>query len=161
MGNSDYDHEAIEDTQKNRFLTFQVDKEFYGIEIMYVTEIVGLQPITLVPELPNFITGIINLRGQIIPVMDARIKFKKNSIAYNDRTCIIVIDVKDLTMGIVVDVVSEVLEIKVEDIVAPPKILNGGRKYIKAIGKNDRQVILLLDCNELLNEDEIEEIKGA
>ena len=82
-----------EDTQKGKFLTFSLGNESYGLEIKYVTEIIGIQPITEVPELPEYIRGIINLRGKIIPVMDVRLRFKKPFNEYNERTCIIVIDV--------------------------------------------------------------------
>ena len=84
----------LEDTQKDKFLTFNLGDESYGIEIMYVTEIIGIQPITEVPELPDYIRGIINLRGKIIPVMDVRIRFKKSTREYDDRTCVIVIDIR-------------------------------------------------------------------
>jgi purine-binding chemotaxis protein CheW len=148
-----------EDTQKGKFLTFSLGEEFYGIDIMYVTEIVGIQPITVVPEMPNFIKGIINLRGKIIPVMDARLKFKKPPQAYNDRTCIIVIDVSDISIGIIVDAVSEVLNISDENIVPPPSLNTGGRKYIKSVGKSGDNVTLILDCDKLLDEEEIQDIK--
>lgn len=148
----------LEDTMKGKFLTFNLEEEFFGIDICYVTEIVGIQPITIVPELPDFIRGIINLRGQIIPVMDARAKFNKEEISYNDRTCIIVVDVGDISIGIIVDAVAEVLTIEEENIVPPPVIGGSGRKYIKSIGKNDKQVILIIDCEKLLNQEEIEEI---
>lgn len=153
-------NELEEDTQKGKFLTFSLGEEYYGIDIMYVTEIVGVQPITVVPELPNYIKGIINLRGKIIPVMDARLKFKKETKEYNDRTCIIVIEVLDLSIGVIVDAVSEVLSIGDENIVPPPNLNTGGRKYIKSVGKSDGDVILILDCEKLLNEREIDEIKG-
>ena len=153
--------EYEEDTQKNKFLTFSLGKELYGIDIMYVTEIVGIQPITVVPELPSFIKGIINLRGKIIPVMDARLKFKKEPKEYNDRTCIIVVDVLDLSIGIIVDAVSEVLNIDDENIVPPPNLQGSGRKYIKSVGKSEDSVILILDCEKLLNEEEISELKSA
>ena len=78
-----------EDTQKDRYLTFVIGAESYGIEVRYITEITGIQSITEVPELPEYINGIINLRGQIIPVMDVRVRFKKERKAYTDRTCII------------------------------------------------------------------------
>lgn len=148
-----------EDTQKGKFLTFSLGNEFYGIDIMYVTEIVGIQPITVVPELPDFIKGIINLRGKIIPVMDARLKFKKEPKEYNDRTCIIVIDIVEVSIGVIVDAVSEVLNISEENIVPPPNLNTEGRKYIKSVGKNDDNVILILDCNTLLDKAEVEEIK--
>lgn len=152
--------ELEEDTQKGKFLTFSLGEEFYGIDIMYVTEIVGIQPITVVPELPDFIKGIINLRGKIIPVMDARLKFKKEPKDYNDRTCIIVIDVLELSIGIIVDAVSEVLNISDDNIVPPPNLNSGGRKYIKSVGKSDKHVTLILDCEKLLDEKEVDEIKG-
>lgn len=153
--------EMEEDTQKGKFLTFSLGEEYYGIDIMYVTEIVGIQPITVVPELPDFIKGIINLRGKIIPVMDARLKFKKQPKEYNDRTCIIVIDVLELSIGIIVDAVSEVLNISDENIVPPPNLNTGGRKYIKSVGKSDENVTLILDCEKLLDEKEIDDIKSS
>lgn len=153
--------EIEEDTQKNKFLTFSLGKELYGIDIMFVTEIVGIQPITEVPELPVFIKGIINLRGKIIPVMDARIKFGKVEQAYNDRTCIVVVDVMALSIGIIVDAVSEVMTINEENIVPPPNIGSSGRKYIKSVGKSGDEVILLLDCEKLLNEDEFMHVNNA
>jgi len=152
--------ELEEDTQKGKFLTFSLGAEYYGIDIMYVTEIVGIQPITVVPELPDFIKGIINLRGKIIPVMDARLKFKKEPREYNDRTCIIVIDVLELSIGIIVDAVSEVMNISDENIVPPPNLNTSGRKYIKSVGKSEENVTLILDCEKLLDEKELDEIKG-
>ncbi len=148
-----------EDTMKGKFLTFTLGKEFYGIDICYVTEIVGIQPITVVPELPDFIKGIINLRGQIIPVMDARLKFGKIVKEYNDRTCIIVIDVNELSIGVIVDAVAEVLTLSEENIVPPPMVGGSGRKYIKNIGKNNEQVILIIDSGALLNQEELENIQ--
>lgn len=150
-----------EDTQKGKYLTFALGMESFGIDIMYVTEIIGIQPITVVPELPDFVKGIINLRGKIIPVMDARIKFKKEPKEYNDRTCIIVVDVLELSIGIIVDEVSEVINIDDENIVPPPNMKKDGRKYIKNVGKNGDNVILILDCEKLLNEYEITELKST
>jgi purine-binding chemotaxis protein CheW len=148
-----------EDTQKGRFLTFSLDKESYGIEIKYVIEIIGLQEITEVPELPDYIKGIINLRGKIIPVMDIRLRFKKSEKEYNDRTCVIVVEIQDIPIGIIVDTVSEVLTIPEEDIVDPPQMNKGYRnRYIKNIGKVGKEVKLLIDCEKLLTEDEIEEL---
>ncbi len=151
--------ELEEDTQKGKFLTFSLGNEFYGIDIMYVTEIVGIQPITVVPELPAFVKGIINLRGKIIPVMDVRLKFKKEPKDYNDRTCIIVIDVVDISIGIIVDAVSEVLNISDDNIVPPPNLNTSGRKYIKSVGKSEEHVTLILDCEKLLDESEMGELK--
>lgn len=144
-----------EDTQKGKFLTFTLGNESYGIEIRYVTEIIGIQPVTEVPELPEYIKGIINLRGKIIPVMDVRLRFKKPFREYNDRTCVIVIDIRDISVGLIVDSVSEVLDIPDEDIVSPEDVGRGfGNRYIKGIGKVGNDVKLILECNKLLGEEE-------
>jgi purine-binding chemotaxis protein CheW len=146
-----------EDTQKGKYLTFNIGTEFYGIEIKYVTEIIGIQAITEVPELPEHIRGIINLRGKIIPLMDIRLRFKKAFREYNDRTCIVVVDIKDISVGLIVDCVSEVITIPEQDIVEPPQINKGfNNKYIKKIGKIGNDVKLLLNCEKLLSEDELE-----
>lgn len=151
--------ELEEDTQKDRFLTFVLGKETYGIEIKYVTEIIGIQAITEIPELPEYVKGIINLRGKIIPVMDVRLRFKKEAKDYNDRTCVIVIDINELSIGLIVDSVSEVLTIPEDAIVEPPKMNTGfNNRYIKNIGKVGNDVKLLLDCEKLLTENELEEL---
>lgn len=152
--------DEAEDTQKGRFLTFVLGEESYGIDIKYVTEIIGLQPITEVPELPDYIRGIINLRGKIIPVMDVRLRFKKPFKEYNDRTCVVVIDIEDISIGLIVDRVSEVLTIPDVEIVPPPELSKTGNKYIKGIGKVGNEVKLLLDCNKLLREDDIENLSN-
>jgi purine-binding chemotaxis protein CheW len=153
--------EIMEDTQKGKFLTFSVE-ENYGIEIKHVTEIIGIQEITNIPELPKYVKGIINLRGKIIPVMDVRLRFKKTPIDYNDRTCIVVIDVKDISIGLIVDNVSEVISIDDMNIVPPPETKKGfNNHYVKGIGKVGNDVKLLLDCDKLLNEDEVEEISSS
>ena len=145
-----------EDTQKGKFLTFTLGSESYGIEIKFVTEIIGIQPITEVPELPEYIRGIINLRGKIIPVMDVRLRFKKAFREYNDRTCVVVIDIEDVSIGLIVDSVSEVLSIQDSEIVAPPDMSKGGNRYIKGIGKVGNDVKLILDCDKLLSKEETE-----
>ncbi len=153
------DELLFEDTQKGKYLTFVIDKEGYGIEIKYVTEIIGMQGITEVPELPEFIVGIINLRGQIIPVMDVRTRFLKAYKEYNDRTCIIVINIEDVSIGLIVDTVSEVLNIDESNIVDPPNSRTGfSNRYIKSIGKVNDEVKLILDCVKLLEDDELEQL---
>lgn len=147
-----------EDTQKGKFLIFTLEKESYGIEIKYVTEIIGIQQITEVPELPEYIRGIINLRGKIIPVMDVRLRFKKPFKEYNDRTCVIVVDIREVAIGLIVDSVSEVLSISEDEIVAPPDMSKGSNKYIKGIGKVGSEVKLLLDCDKLLSGEEVENL---
>lgn len=153
--------EEEEDTLKGRFLTFVLGDDFYGIEIKFVTEIIGLQPLTEVPELPDYIRGIINLRGKIIPVMDVRLRFKKAFRDYNDRTCVIVIDIEEISIGLIVDSVSEVLTIPDGDIVLPPDLHNkSGNKYINGIGKVGNEIKLLLDCEKLMNKDEKDQLNN-
>lgn len=160
MSNSQHEvFEADEDTQKDKFLTFALGEQFYGIDIKYVTEIIGIQSITEVPELPDYIRGIINLRGKIIPVMDVRLRFKKMFREYNDRTCIIVVDISEISVGLIVDLVSEVLNIPDSDIVPPPEVNKGSNRYIRGIGKVGQDVKLILDCEKLLSEDEVEQLE--
>lgn len=151
--------EMEEDTQKGRFLIFSLDKETYGIEIKYVIEIIGIQAITEIPELPEYVKGIINLRGKIIPVIDVRLRFKKEPKEYNDRTCVIVVDIEGIYIGLIVDSVAEVLAIPDQNIVEPPKMNMGfSNRYIKNIGKVGNDVKLLLDCEKLLTEDDMEKL---
>lgn len=144
--------EEDEDTQRDKYLTFMVGNEVYGIEIRIVTEIIGIQPITEVPEVPEYVRGIINLRGKIIPVMDVRLRFKKPFREYNDRTCVVVVEIGELALGMIVDGVSEVLTISSENIVKPPDLKAAQNKYIRGIGKVGEDVKLLLDCDKLLKD---------
>lgn len=142
------------DTQKDKYLTFVIGKEVYGIDIGIVTEIIGLQKITEVPEFPVYMKGIINLRGKIIPVMDVRLRFKQAARNYSERTCIIIVDSGGVNFGLIVDAVAEVLAIPESNVVAPPSIHGATEnRYIKAIGKVDDQVKLLLDCSQLLTDE--------
>lgn len=160
--NNEFEFDMEEDTQKGKYLTFSLGNESYGIEIQYVTEIIGIQTITEIPELPDYVKGIINLRGKIIPVMDVRLRFKKEVKDYNDRTCIIVIDIMDLSIGLIVDSVAEVMNIPEQDIEVPPKMNKGyNNRFIKNIGKVGNEVKLLLDCERLLNGDDISEISDV
>ncbi|RKP47356.1 purine-binding chemotaxis protein CheW [Cohnella endophytica] len=157
-GQERYEEFDEEDAQKDKFLTFSLGNELYGIEIRHVTEIIGIQGITEIPELPEHIRGIINLRGKIVPVMDVRLRFKKPFREYNDRTCIVVVDIQDISVGLIVDSVSEVLSIPAKEIVSPPDAGGGVNRYIQGIGKSGAIVILLLDCDRLLNENDIERL---
>lgn len=154
--------EIEEDTLKGRYLTFSLGNESYGLEVKYVTEIVGIQKITEIPELPEYIRGIINLRGKIIPVMDIRLRFRKEPKAYNDRTCVIVIDIGELSIGLIVDAVSEVITIPEQEIVDPPQMKQDlNNRFIKKIGKVGSDVKLLLDCEMLLAPDDCEKLSEA
>lgn len=154
------DIEALEeDTLKGRFLSFSFGEEIFALEIKYVTEIVGIQPITPVPEVPDYVKGIINLRGKVIPVIDMHIRFRRPVTDYNDRTCIIVVDIKDTSVGLIVDNVDEVLSISDAKIAPPPDSRVGiQNRYIEGIGMVENKVILLLDCSKLLTDDELQQI---
>lgn len=146
-------------TQENRYLSFTIGADYYGIEIKHVTEIIGIQEITHVPGLPEYVKGIINLRGVIIPVIDVRLRFKKEPVPYNDRTCIIIVEINDMTLGLIVDTVAEVLTIPDTDIVEPPQINTSyHNRYIKGIGKVGDDVKLLIDSYKLLTEDDKENL---
>ena len=116
-----------EDTQKGRYLIFFIDNESYGIEIQYVTEIIGIQNITKVPEFPEYLKGIINLRGKIIPVMDVRLRFRKEAKEYSDRTCLIVVNIMDMSIALIVDSVAEVVKIDDTEISELPQVSQGSQ----------------------------------
>jgi len=151
--------EDDEDTQKDKFLTFHLGNEDYGIDIKYVTEIIGIQKITEIPDMPDFIKGVINLRGKVIPVMDVRTRFKIKSCDYDDRTCIMVVNINDTSIGLVVDTVSEVTDIPEANIEEPPRTGKGIKsRYIKGMGKVGEEVKILLDVDKLLFDEELEQI---
>ncbi len=147
--------------KSGKYLTFQLGEEEYGIGILKVKEIIGMMPITSVPRTPEFVKGVINLRGKVIPVMDLRLKFSMGEIPYNDRTCIIVVEIdsQDSTVliGIVVDAVSEVLNIVEDEIEEAPTF---GSKldtdYILGMAKMEGGVKILLDIDRVLSAQELE-----
>ena len=124
-----------EDTQKDKYLTFSLGDEVYGIDIRVVIEIIGIQKITNVPEVPDYVRGIINLRGKIIPVVDMRLRFRREYREYTDRTCVIVVEINGVLIGLIVDGVSEVLDIAEKNVVPPPDLRASQNKYIRGIGK--------------------------
>jgi purine-binding chemotaxis protein CheW len=151
-----------EDTQANKYLTFRTEKESYGISIGDVIEIIELQRIIDVPDTPDFVKGVINLRGRIIPVMDVRLRFHLAERKYDDRTCIVVVNVKGTTLGFIVDTVEEVVEIVQDNIEPAPRFKNNqgvNNEYISGMGKVQDQVKILLDVEKILFDDEIKEIE--
>ena len=154
-------------TQKDKYVTFRSGNEYFGLKIEYVHEIVVYQEITQIPETEDYIRGLINLRGKIIPVIDVRIRFKQEPIEYNDRTCIIVVKVLDMTVGLIVEQIAEVVEITQENILEPPTLGKEEtcqqNRYIYGIGKVGDGVKLLLDPEKILRDDDItllEEVSG-
>lgn len=155
----DFD-EFDEKLQENQYLTFGIQNEVYGINILSVVEIIRLISITTIPESFDFIKGIINLRGKIIPVMDVRIRFNLDEKEYDDRTCIIVTNINGYEMGMIVDMVLEVLEIPEEQVEPMPSVGSSGQqRFIRGIGKMEDGVKILLDLNRLLFDEELGKIK--
>ena len=156
------DEFVIEDTQEGKYLTFALGNEEYGIEIEHVTEIIGIQNITELPDTPDFVKGVINLRGKVIPLIDVRLRFLLKEKEYDDRTCIIVVNLQNMSVGLIVDCVSEVIDIPAQNVELPPKINNSkSSRYIKGLGKAQDSVKILLDIQKLLFGDEIEQIADS
>ncbi len=156
-------NQAVQSTtlKTGKYLTFTLADEEYGIGILKVKEIIGMMAITSVPRTPDFVKGVINLRGKVIPVIDLRLKFGMASIPYTDRTCIIVVEIDsdDMTIqiGIVVDAVSEVLNIKEEEIENAPSFGTSlSTDYILGMAKIDKGVKILLDIDRVLSAKEIQ-----
>lgn len=139
--------------EEEKYLTFSIGEDSYGLDIKYVDDIIGVQEITEVPNQPEFLKGVINLRGVIIPVIDIRLRFGKEERAYDDRTCIIVVSIENASVGIVVDTVLEVININNDDIAIPPSFEGGiENQYIKGIGQVNKDIIIIIDCYELISE---------
>lgn len=145
--------------REGKYLTFCLAEEEYGIGILKIKEIIGMMPITAVPQTPAYIKGVINLRGKVIPVMDLRLRFGLPGADYSDRTCIIVVEIDGqagtIQVGVVVDAVSEVLNIKGDDIEATPSF--GTRlntDCILGMAKMGAGIKILLDINRVLNGEE-------
>jgi purine-binding chemotaxis protein CheW len=145
-----------------KFLTFFLAGEEHGIEILKVHEIIGMMPITSVPRTPSYIRGVINLRGKVIPIVDLRLKFGMESMDQTSETCIIVVHLKGVEVGIVVDKVSEVLNIAGGDIEDAPSFgAEVNTDYILGIGKSQGKVKILLDIDRVLSHTEIIDMKAG
>ena len=152
--------------REGKYLTFTLADEEYGIGILKIKEIIGMMPITTVPQTPEFVKGVINLRGKVIPVIDLRLRFGMESMDYTDRTCIIVVEIQGtvdtVQIGIVVDSVSEVLNIKGEEVEDTPTF--GARlntDYILGMAKMEGGVKILLDIDRVLKAEEVELLEKA
>lgn len=151
--NDDFFLTSQNDNIDNTYLTFGVEHEQYAVNISYVTEIVGMQKISEVPDVPHFIKGVTNLRGNVIPVMDVRLRFGLPWRDYDDRTTIIVLELGGILTGLVVDRVEEVLDIQPDQITPPPRWHSqGDQGVIKGLGKTEDHVYIILDTPRLLND---------
>ncbi|MCM1038044.1 MAG: chemotaxis protein CheW [Ruminococcus sp.] len=158
------DASSESDTQKGKYMTFKSGNEYFGLAIQYVNEIIQLQAITAIPETEDYIKGLINLRGKVIPVVDVRLRFKQEPFEYNDRTCIIVINIKSMMVGLIVEKIAEVVEIKEDNILPPPSVGRADKvqnKYVYGIGKVGDAVKLLLDPDKLLNDEDLSVVEQA
>ena len=152
-----WDDEENVDSQKDKFLTFKIAEEEFAIPIGHVIEIVGIQKITEVPDMPDFVKGVINLRGKVIPVMDVRLRFRLPAVVYDDRTCVVVVSVGNVTLGLVVDTVSEVVDIPEANVSPPPRFSGAGSgRYVSGMGKIGEAVKIIIDVQKLLREEEVE-----
>jgi len=140
-----------EDTTKNKFLLFKIGDEEFGIDIACVKEIINMVSITQVPSTPSFVKGIINLRGDIIPIIEIRTRFMMEEKPHDDLTCIVVIDHEGDSIGLVVDEVHEVKYIHEEHINPPPSAkLTYSNQFVKNLGRADDRVFLLVEATKLL-----------
>ena len=140
--------------REGKYLTFALGREDYGLEILKVREIIGIMNITAVPQVPVYVKGVINLRGKVIPVIDLRLKFGMPSIDITPETCIIIVNLKDVLIGIIIDRVKEVLEIKQDKIEASPNFgADVHTDFILGIAKFNDSVKILLNIERILGED--------
>lgn len=146
---------ALDNSEVIEMLSFSIADAMYAIEIKYIKEIINVDQITVVPKIPDHIKGVINLRGKVVPVISVRRRFCIEEIPYDNRTCIIVLEFEDgEQVGIIVDRVQEVVDIRPEDISKTPDSKNiNTNRYIKCIAQTGDSVKLLIDCNKLINDD--------
>jgi purine-binding chemotaxis protein CheW len=138
-----------------KYLIFSVNGVEYGVEIGYVTEIIGIQPFTAIPNTPPYIKGIINIRGTIVPVVDMRLRFSYEPTEYGDKTCIISLSKDGIHLGLIVDAVVDVIQLSAETVLTPPSEGIGSKdKFLKAIGKYQQTVKQLVDINKIYGTDE-------
>ena len=141
----------VVDTAANLYLAFVIEDEQYAVEVGSIKEIIGVVPITIVPQTEDYIKGIINLRGDIIPVIDVRCRFRKQEIPYDEQTCIVVVLYEDYILGLIVDQIVGVYTLDDEKISAPPNAkLSYANQFVKNIGRKEDGILLLLDLEKIL-----------
>lgn len=141
----------IADQTKRKYLTFFLDDQCFGVDIAYVLEIIGIQGITKVPKVPSYISGIINLRGKVEPIIDMRVRFHKEPRPFDKKTCIIVVEVDDITVGLIVDGVDEVEDLPDSAILEPPQAeWDYSSNFLKGVARRNGEFQLILDCEKVL-----------
>ncbi|MGL1862512.1 MAG: chemotaxis protein CheW [Pseudodesulfovibrio sp.] len=150
------------DQELIQLVTFSIGEEEFGVNILQVQEIIRTMEITNVPRAPEFVEGVINLRGKVIPIVDMRSRFGLDAKGHDKYTRIIVVEFNNIIVGFVVDSVSEVLRIPANAVQPPPPVVAGmDSDYIDGVGKLDDRLLILLDLNSLLNTDEMEALSGV
>ena len=149
-----------------QYVTFSLGEELFGVEVTRTREILSLTPVTKVPQTPDYLLGVINLRGQVVPVVDMRLKLGLKANAETEETCIIVVEVQidnePIVVGALADAVREVLEVRTDQIEPPPRL--GTRlktEFIAGMGKIDEQFLILLDIDRIFNSDELAVMQDA
>lgn len=150
------------DTDLQQFVTFLIGPETYGVDVLRVHEIIGMTDITFIPNSMSFMKGVINLRGNVVPVVDMRKKLGMDEREYDATTVIIIVEVKSISIGMIVDAVSDVLDISVESIQDTPHFSTKIESdYIKNIGRKDDNLIIILNVDRILTSDEIDKISSS
>ncbi len=145
---------TVMDDLQGKFLTFHIEDTIYGIELLHVIEIISIQNATRIPNVPTYIKGIINLRGKIVPVIDVRLKFKQSERVYDEKTCIIVVVIEDMQVGLIVDRVSEVVTVDQAELANPPELgTTSNEKYLQSIATVGEKVVLNIDCHKFFHSD--------
>lgn len=155
--------ESEEEVQENKYLMCRIGEEVYGIDISYVTDIIELQRITEVPDMPEYVRGVINLRGQVIPIIDLRLRFRMEYREYDDRTVITVVNIDNFAVGFIVDTATEVQDIPDKQIEPAPEFKTGSERerYVAGLGKVGDEVKIILDVSRIVQTGEMEALKQA
>lgn len=161
MDNATTFRSSTEDSNLIQLVTFKLGPEEFGVDILKVQEIIRMMPITKVPNAPQFVEGVINLRGKVIPVIDMRKRFGMAGCQRDNNTRIMVMDLQGQVVGFVVDAVSEVLRIPESTVEAPPAVVAGiGSEYMRGVGKLQDRLLILLDLDRLLTEQEFSSLSN-
>ena len=150
----DLETTAVQDDLSGRYLTFYIEDVIYSIPLNHVIEIISVQHITHIPNVPHYIKGIVNLRGKVVPISDVRLKFGQPERPYDDKTCIVVVLINDMNIGLIVDRVAEVVTLDKIDMAPPPlSSRRMGDSYLDSISTLNEKVILNIDCVKFFQAD--------
>ena len=144
-----------------KYLSFEINEEMYAVEILDVKEIIAMMKFTKVPKMPAFVKGVINLRGQVIPIVDMRLKYELEEIEYNERTTIIIGIIDDSLIGFIVDRTADVLNLSAEEMSAPPKFgTDIDTEFLKSMAKTENGVVMIVDLKKVFTQTEFESVKS-